>query len=254
MAASRQLLPDATWPTRSRRMGARWGQFRMRKILFLAFLVQISKASIAAAMAIRQHPCRQLAGRRLHRRQYRRLLAFRSHRQLWQRRHPGGRPERHQFRAPEFCESRLSSDQRQHRTDRRHLRRTIPGKTVCDGKLRDHVDGDYAAQCRANVPESQPDGRPGGKHRVELQSHLDGSLLGALANCVSTIKAGGINSAGEFTAPKSRRRSLKCEQSQIGQDRYPDRYRIRDQRRRPYRHQPSCDRRLRRRHQRQSHR
>jgi len=27
-------------------------------------------------------------------------------------------------------------------------------------------------------------------------------LLGALANCVSTIKAGGINSAGEFTAPK----------------------------------------------------
>ncbi len=27
-------------------------------------------------------------------------------------------------------------------------------------------------------------------------------LLGALSNCVSTIKAGGINSAGEFTAPK----------------------------------------------------
>ena len=29
-----------------------------------------------------------------------------------------------------------------------------------------------------------------------------GALLGALTNCVSTIKAGGINSAGEFTAPK----------------------------------------------------
>ncbi len=29
-----------------------------------------------------------------------------------------------------------------------------------------------------------------------------GPLLGALSNCVTTIKAGGINSAGEFTAPK----------------------------------------------------
>lgn len=29
-----------------------------------------------------------------------------------------------------------------------------------------------------------------------------GPLLGALSNCVSTIKAGGINSAGEFAAPK----------------------------------------------------
>src|SRR5262249_46762073 len=27
-------------------------------------------------------------------------------------------------------------------------------------------------------------------------------LLGAISNCVSTIKAGGINSAGEFSAPK----------------------------------------------------
>jgi S1-C subfamily serine protease len=30
-----------------------------------------------------------------------------------------------------------------------------------------------------------------------------GPLLAVLANCVSTIKAGGINSAGEFTAPKA---------------------------------------------------
>ena len=30
-----------------------------------------------------------------------------------------------------------------------------------------------------------------------------GPLLGAISNCVSTIKAGGINSAGEFTAPKA---------------------------------------------------
>jgi S1-C subfamily serine protease len=30
-----------------------------------------------------------------------------------------------------------------------------------------------------------------------------GPLLGAIANCVSTIKAGGINSAGEFAAPKA---------------------------------------------------
>src|SRR5262249_32961383 len=30
-----------------------------------------------------------------------------------------------------------------------------------------------------------------------------GPLLGALANCVSTIKAGGINSAGDFSAPKA---------------------------------------------------
>jgi S1-C subfamily serine protease len=30
-----------------------------------------------------------------------------------------------------------------------------------------------------------------------------GPLLGAVANCVSTIKAGGINSAGEFTGPKA---------------------------------------------------
>ena len=29
-----------------------------------------------------------------------------------------------------------------------------------------------------------------------------GPLLGALTNCVTTIKAGGINSAGEFAAPK----------------------------------------------------
>jgi S1-C subfamily serine protease len=30
-----------------------------------------------------------------------------------------------------------------------------------------------------------------------------GPLLGAISNCVSTIKAGGINSAGEFAAPKA---------------------------------------------------
>jgi S1-C subfamily serine protease len=30
-----------------------------------------------------------------------------------------------------------------------------------------------------------------------------GPLLGAIANCVSTMKAGGINSAGEFAAPKA---------------------------------------------------
>jgi S1-C subfamily serine protease len=30
-----------------------------------------------------------------------------------------------------------------------------------------------------------------------------GPLLGAIANCVSTIKAGGIDSAGEFTAPRA---------------------------------------------------
>jgi S1-C subfamily serine protease len=43
----------------------------------------------------------------------------------------------------------------------------------------------------------------GNSNALQFNLTSTGPLLGAISNCVSTIKAGGINSAGEFAAPKA---------------------------------------------------
>jgi S1-C subfamily serine protease len=42
----------------------------------------------------------------------------------------------------------------------------------------------------------------GNSNALQFNLTSTGPLLGALSNCVSTVKAGGVNSAGDFSAPK----------------------------------------------------
>jgi hypothetical protein len=80
-----------------------------------------------------------------------------------------------------------------------------------------------------------------------------GPVIAALANCVTKVKADGLDKAGDFTkiaACAGQAGAAGRQQSCQGQDRH----RLRGQCERPCRHQQPCDRRLRRRHQGQPHR
>ena len=62
------------------------------------------------------------------------------------------------FASPSF---RLTKGR--HGSDRCHLRRTIAGKAVRHRQLRHHGHRHPAAECRAHVPEGEPDGRGVGR-------------------------------------------------------------------------------------------